>query len=371
MQSPREHLVAAPYEFDFFQAVRLLERIVPTAKPVGLDAAPEKEVVRFRSHLTLAFPPSSIYSIEAADEFRPVPLMTVTFLGLYGTSGVLPTHYTQMLMDLVRDVRGPERRSLRDWYDIFNHRFVSLFYRAWDKYRFDIKYERGEAFRSKPDTFTLAIQSLMGLGTAAHQNRLHVSVPVVPTAFDQPTEKNLASIDDLALMYYAGLFVQRPRNAASLRALLGDYFEMPIAVQPFRGQWLAIPEENQTCLGEHGVLGVSAMAGARVWDMQSRFRLRVGPLNYRRFEEMIPDRSPVAERKTFFLMAQLARLFVGSEYDFDIQLVLKAEEVPETMLNEGFGAGPHLGWNIWLHSGTMPHDTDDAIFDAEWITEAN
>jgi len=371
MQSVRDHLALAPYDFDFFQAVRLMERLSPELRAVGLDGSPSNEVVRFRSHLSLAFPPSPIYTLEPGDEFRPVPLMTVTFLGVYGPNGVLPTHYTQMMMDLVRDVRGPERRSMRDWFDLFNHRYVSLFYRAWEKYRFHLKYERGEAFRAQPDAFTLGLRSVMGLGTMAHDHRLHVTVPVIPTSFDQPSVKALAKIDDLSLLYYAGLFVQRPRNASNLRAILSDYFDAPVEVQPFLGQWLPIPEGNQTQLGMLGTLGESAVAGSRVWEMQSKFRLRVGPLRYKRFEDLIPDRQPVPERKTFFLLAQLAMLFVGPEHDFDVQLVLAKDEVPEAQLTDGEGAGPRLGWNMWLTSGSCNRDVDDAVFDAEWVTQCN
>jgi type VI secretion system protein ImpH len=83
---------------------------------------------------------------------------------------------------------------------------------------------------------------------------------------------------------------------------------------------------------------------------------------------LLPDPAPVSERKTFFLVAQLARLFVGPELDFDIQLILAAAEVPEAELADGEGAGPRLGWNVWLISETPSTSADDAVFEADWIT---
>jgi type VI secretion system protein ImpH len=371
----RDRLLAEPYEFDFFQAVRLLERALPDRRPVGRDFPPEAEAARFRPHLTLAFPPSQIVALDPPAEDRPAPLVTVTFLGLYGTTGVLPTHYTQLLMDLVRDVRGPERRSLRDWLDLFNHRFTSLFFRAWEKYRFHVLYDRGEAGRPEPDTFTLAMLSLLGLGSPRHQGRLLVRGPdtreVGPewgSAAAHDRHPALARIDDLALLYYAGFFVQRPRGATNLRMLLADYFRLPVEVRQFQGQWLSVPEASQTRLGEMGTLGVDSIAGARVWDVQSRFRLRLGPLTYAQFEDLLPDPAPLALRKTFFLVAQLARLYAGAEYDFDVQLVLAPPEVPEAHLADGPGAGPRLGWNLWLISETPPDSVDDAVFEGEWVT---
>lgn len=370
----RVKLVREFYDFDFFQAVRVLEKVFPDRKPVGLDAAPEEEVARFRAHLSLAFPPGQIVEFIPPSDEVPSPLLTVTFLGLYGPSGVLPTHYTQMLMDLVRDVRGPERRSLRDWLDIFNQRAVSLFYRAWEKYRFYIPYERGEPGRKEPDSFTLAMRSVIGLGSAGLRDRLEVRHPDFGTpseyfndfgSSERSARTSLAQIDDLGLLYYSGFFAQRPRNPTNLKLLLADYFGVPVEVQPFQGQWLALPESDQTQLGVMGVLGENTIAGSHVWDRASRFRLRLGPLGYDRFNELLPDRAPAPERKSFFLVSQLARLFVGGEYDFDIQLVLAAWEVPEVELADSQGAGPRLGWNTWLISDTPQSNADDAVFESD------
>jgi type VI secretion system protein ImpH len=377
--SVRDKLFTEFYTFDFFQAMRVLERSQPDRKPVGRDASPEDEIARFRPQLSLAFPPSQIVEFEPPSEERASPRLTIAFFGLYGVTGVLPVHYTQMMMDLVRDVRGPERRSLRDWLDLFNHRAISLFYRAWEKYRFYVPYERGEARGANPDTFTLSVRSLMGLGSQGHNDRLEVRSAErgarseetgradFRSEFRVPSSP-LASVDDLGLLYYAGLFAQRPRNATNLRLLLADYFDVAVEVQQFRGQWLPIPEADQTQLGTLGTLGVNAVAGSQVWDCASRFRVRLGALTYSRFEDMLPDRAPIAERKTFFLVAQLARLFVGPELDFDVQLVLAAVEVPEAELADTSGAGPRLGWNVWLISETPPDVVDDAVFEADWVT---
>jgi type VI secretion system protein ImpH len=373
MPSPKDKLAAEFFEFDFFQAVRVLEKLAPERAPIGLDGPPANEVARFRAHLSMSFPPSQIIALDPPNESRSSPLFTVTFLGLYGPSGVLPTHYTQLLMDLVRDVRGAERYSLRDFFDLFDHRFISLFYRAWEKYRFYLPYDRGEPFGAIPDTFTLGLRSLMGFGSPGLTNRLHVVSAELaarePTwGMSQASPDALAKIDELALLYYAGFFVQRPRNATNLRLLLADYFRLAVEVRQFQGQWLAIPESGQTRIGEFGSLGVNAIAGERVWDVQSRFRVRLGPLTFTQFAELLPDPAPQAERKTFFLVAQLARVFAGSEFDFDVQLVLAGPGVPEAVLGDQPGAGPRLGWTVWLISSQPSEPVDDAVFDAEWVT---
>jgi type VI secretion system protein ImpH len=113
------------------------------------------------------------------------------------------------------------------------------------------------------------------------------------------------------------------------------------------------------------------VAGERVWDVQSKIRIRLGPLRYVQFQEFLPDRAATSERKAFFMLVHLVRLYVGVELDFDVQLVLRAEEIPACQLAEGPSGGPHLGWNTWMCSQTPAHDSQDAVFEGEEIVFVN
>src|SRR5690349_23829527 len=86
-------LVDAPYTFDFFRAVQLLEQIRPERAPVGEFAEPKDEVVRFRTPTAVGFPASAIQSLEDGEGDEPAE-MTVNFLGLTGPQGVLPLDYS-------------------------------------------------------------------------------------------------------------------------------------------------------------------------------------------------------------------------------------------------------------------------------------
>src|SRR5262249_34475701 len=129
-RSAAARLFAEPFAFDFFQAMRVLERLFPDRAPVGRSGPLAREVARLHAHLSLSFPPSAIYDLALPENPNQMPAMTVTFLGLTGPSGVLPRHYTELLLRLEREAKGPEKRALRDWLDLFNHRLLSLFYRA-------------------------------------------------------------------------------------------------------------------------------------------------------------------------------------------------------------------------------------------------
>jgi type VI secretion system protein ImpH len=363
-----ERLFAEGYAFDFFQAVRLLEKLAPERRPVGHDATPRSEIARFRAHLSVSFPPSVIYEIEPPTAPVPAPTLTVTFMGLTGPSGVLPRHYTEMLMR-ARDARGPERYVARDWFDLFNHRLISLFYRAWTKYRFWLTYERGEYGQPDPDLFTESLYSLIGLGSRSLRNRLRVAVRPGPEGHAR--ERVLARVEDLVLVYYAGLLAHRPRCALSLERILEDYFGLPVQVLQFQGQWLQLDPESQSRLGAEAgntELGVNVVAGERVWDVRNKIRIRLGPLDYERFLSFCPDQSPVPHRKDFFKLMHLVRLYVGPELKVDVQLVLKAREIPPCQMLPSRTDGPRLGWNCWLTSQSMDRDSDDAVFAGVEVT---
>jgi type VI secretion system protein ImpH len=368
--SLKHRLLHEGFAFDFFQAVRVLARLDPKRHPVGHAVSPRQEVVRFRSHLSLTFPPSSIYDIVPPSETVPAPLMTVSFFGLTGPSGILPRHYTELLLRIDREGKWVEKNALRDWLALFDHRLISLFYRAWEKYRFVIPYERREYERPDPDPFTRCLFSLIGFGLPPLRNRLAVSVHELVD--ERETERQLAHIDDLALLHFSGFLAHRPRCAVALEALLQDFFQLPLSVRQFQGQWLVLDRGNQSQLGEANAgLGVDLVVGERVWDVQGKIRIRLGPLRYGPFAEYLPDRTVIPQRKALFLLSHLVRLYIGPELDFDVQLILTKEDVPACHLGEG-GLGPRLGWNTWLCSRPAQNDAEDVVFDGDelrWLDE--
>ncbi len=384
------------YSFTFFQAVRVLEQLRQNHATVGIDGPQNNETVHFCAYQSLSFPPSQIYTLDPP-KFEDEPAsMVISFFGLTGPSGILPRHYTELLIRQYRDRKGPERTALRDWLDLFNHRLISLFYRAWTKYRFHAQYHRQEFLRDDPDTFTQAFFSMIGMGMRPLRNRLRVSYwdPTAERASarsyrivspgdtqaqapEKPIspERTLAQIHDLTLIYYGGLLSQRPRSAAALQALVEDFFEVPVEVKQFQGQWLQLEPDNWSYLGEAGLnnqLGTTTVVGERVWDVLGRIRLQIGPLTYARFREFIPDKSPTSLRKKFFLLVHLVRLFVGPELSFVVKKVLKADEITECELIDVEGeVGPCLGWNTWLKSQEAEFDAEDAVFEGEEVVWVN
>jgi type VI secretion system protein ImpH len=343
------------YEFDFFQAVRLLARLYPHRQMVGGEAKPGAEVARFHALTSLSFPPSSIHSIESEERQQPEGAredmpgdgaaagpspahMAVAFMGLTGPQGVLPFHYTELLVarQMAKD------SSLAAFFDLFNHRFISLFYRAWEKHHFPVSYERAARQGDKQDRSTEYLFDLIGMGTGGLRGRLKVR--------------------DQALLLYAGLIGQRPHSAAALRGLLRDYFGLPVEIEQFRGRWFPLDQPSLSYLdpeGLHNQLGVGAIAGDEVWNQQARFRVQVGPLTFARFIAFLPDGDAFPE------LVELTRYFAEQTLEFDVQLVLRAAEVPWCRLtDEGIDA-PRLGWAAWLKTEEFVEDARDTVLSIE------
>jgi type VI secretion system protein ImpH len=325
-----QQLTDEPYCFEFFQAVRLIERFTPGRTPVGLFANPRDEVARFGVNNTLIFPASEILSLTWREDGPP--LMRVNFMGLTGPLGMLPLYYTQLVSERIR-VRDT---ALRDFLDIFNHRLISLFYQAWEKYRFSVEYERGG-----PDRFSHHLLDFIGLGTAGLQNRQRVA--------------------DQSLVYYAGLLAQQPRSAVALRQLLEDYFGVPVAIEQFAGAWYRLTPEMQCCLerepSDSERVAVGAVVGDEIWDEQTRVRIVMGPLTLDRYLDFLPNGTACEP------LRGLTRFYSGDQLDFEVQLVLKRDEVPACELGREDSEAPLLGWVSWAKSAPMRRDPGDAVLE--------
>lgn len=314
--------------FEFFQAVALLQRLRPTSRAVGRFSNPEDEAVNFRANSSLAFPASAIQEIAWPDS-GPVRML-VNFMGLCGPMGVLPYCYSELVLER----RQAKDATLQSFLDIFNHRMISFFYRAWEKYRFPVTHSLGDE-----DSFTHHLLDLIGLGTAGLQNR--------------------QSVPDEALIHFAGLLGEQSRSAAALEQILGDYFEVPVEVEQFIGGAYPLDPDTQCCLddseSDSRKLGFGAVVGDEIWDQQSRVRVKVGPMTLAQYKEFLPDGS------AYKPLVALTKFFSNAEFDFEAQLILKREEVPRCEVGTEDGAAPRLGWVSWLKSAPVPRDPDDTI----------
>lgn len=318
-------LLEEPWAFDFFQAVNVLQRLAPERAAIGGFADPREESVRLTTASRVAFPASELQGLDAT---ASPPRMTVNFMGLTGPQGALPLAYSLYAAERVR----AGDTALKEFLGLFDHRMLSLFYRAWEKTHPDVTHGGDR------DWMTRHLLDLIGLGGEAMRDRL--------------------PIPDDALLFYAGILALPTRPAAALEQLLGDYFGVPVAVEQFVGAWYALDGGAQTALGDESSgaapLGLGAVAGDEIWDQQSRVRVRLGPLTRREYDAFLPGGSAHEPLRA------LTRFYANDLIDFEIQLVLDRDAVPAVRL--GDDAALPLGWCTWLRTQPMDRDPEDAMF---------
>ena len=348
-----EQLFTEGYRFEFYKAVQLLEKLVANVQP-HLKIPIE---IRFTSTVSAAFPASDIEQIRlmAVVAFqvngrqqikmidcrditgkryqtlsqlelpttvningqlgqlqRIVILMQINFMGLAGAHGPLPMPYTELIIERV----WKKDTTLRDFLDLFNHYLISLLYRGRKNQRIGL--ETNLPWQSH---FAQRLFALVGLGTPGLRERM--------------------VIGDNVLLFYAGLLTHQSRSLSTLEHLLTDFFQVKVTSQPWIGRWQYLSAESYTRLGinqPNQKLGRTTVLGTRIWDQDGKFALSVGPLNLEQFLDFLPTGSGYAR------LCELTRFFVRDELDFEINLILKADEVPASHL----GQQARLGWTSWL-----------------------
>ena len=352
-----EHLQRQPYSYDFFQAVRLLEsstlcekkaRLVSGSMPMTSSEA--NELVRFSSNSTLSFSANdidSITKIQVGDRGQSNQqwLLSSGFMGLSGSHGVMPYHLSEQILKQVRE----KNYALIDFLDIFNHRILSLFYKAWSKYRLPVNYEKQKLVQSvEKDSISYAIASLIGLGT-------------------EGLDKSLLIPQD-AMLGFAGSLSRGICTASSLESMLSRYFDIDATIEQFQGTWYELPEDIQTRMpggiwgkGRNNRLGKNAVIGSRAYQLQSKFLIKIAPMPYEDFMTYLPGEKKLEELK------QMVSFAVGDELDFEILITVYSVDMPSAQLLQDDHYQPRLGWNTPMNTQQSKDSVIDILLSKDTI----
>ena len=342
-----DELAAAPYVHDFFFTLRRIETLTPQSPRIGRALRPALEPVRLGQNAELDFAPASIMSF-ASQKHAP-PRLGVRFFGLFGPQGPLPLHLTEYARE--RERHHADASMVR-FADLFHHRLLTLFYRAWAEAQPAV-----HADRPGDDQFAKWVGAFIGIAPEAFRGR--------------------DAVPDAAKRFHAGTLSRGVKNGEGLECFLRDLLRVPVRVESFVGHWMSLRPQDCTRLGAgHAAepsaqLGVSAVAGSKVWDRQYKFRIHVGPLDRARYDEFLPGGQSLA------MLRDAVRQFAGLARRWDVRISLRADEVPRAQLNgsAGRGASPaqRLGLSTWL-GGPRRHgrsgDRSDLLLRPESLPSA-
>lgn len=323
------------YHFTFFQAIAIIERHCDGKKPLGEALRPVDEPVRFRVSPGFSFPPSDIADLRFdAEESRFY--LNVAFMGLVGPSGILPRWYNELAQERNRS----KDFSLTEFLDLFHHRLNTLFYLAWKKSHLTVNYRPGRI-----DRYSLYFRCLIGLGT----NK----------------ESSLAGLGIDSLLNFSGLLSRQTPSSAAIESAISHFSGQKTAVQQFIERVIALPPEDLTKIGmANSVLGVTALCGSQVWENMSKFRIDLGPMDSSSFGRFLPGGALLRS------MFSLVRFMVGIEYEFEIRIILKRDQVAPCRLGGGgSGFSPMLGWSTWIKApdAVLKEDPSVTFLDSDAV----
>ncbi len=331
-------LEKAAYGFDFFEALRLIESLNPEKPKLGTSVKASDDPVRLAQMPELQFPASALSSFTVRDGSEP--RLSVNFFGLFGPHGPLPLHLTEYARDRLRNHHDP---TLSRFADIFHHRMLTLFYRAWADARPSVSYDRPDA-----DRFGFYVGALVGMSGPAFRQR--------------------DALAHRAKLFYAGRFSQQAKGSDGLREIIADVLSVKVQIEEFVGEWMALQTHEHSRLGVSphiASLGQSTFLGAYVWGCQHKFRLILGAMPLLQYQALLPGGAALAQ------LAAIVRNYIGDELVWDVNLILKADEVPsELALGRPNPACPsslngdaQLGWCTWLGPRSSRQDADDLRLD--------
>jgi len=323
-------LSRAPYRYDFYQTLRRLECLYADQPRWGRGLRPLDEPIRLAQDPDLSFAPAPLASFDTRGS---IPTLRVRLFGLFGPNGPLPIHLTEY----ARERQRAGDHTFSRFVDIFHHRFLALFYRAWAQTQPHVNRDR-----PGDDRFAGYVASFIGMAT--------------------PSMRARDSVPDLARYFHVRSLIRHVRNTEGLRHILEHFFRIPVRIEEFVGHWMALSPRERTFVGvRNAALGAGAVAGSRVWDRQHKFRISLGPLTFRQYESFLPGGQPLRQ------LVDWVRTYLCYELEWDVRLLLKRNEVPALML----GRGPRLGWTTWVGRRRSSEDAGDLCLNAEGLADTD
>lgn len=333
-----------PWEADFFAFVRLIDAVALDYPRIGTSRRLADDPLVFAQPNFLEFAPSTLKDIRCLPERgkkAPVGRVEAYFTGLMGPNGALPLPMVDYMRARSHGTPHPDRitpsgtesvsvhrrdQSLEDFVNIFNHRFLSYFYRAWAVCRKTADFDRPENSR-----FSMFLGALFGLG--------------------DPTMRNRQAAPDEEFIYFAGHHANRTRHAQGLAAITGDYFGTQAVIEENAGHWVPLPDGECSMLGMTGRLSDGVVIGSMFWDRQLRFVIVLGPMRTETYERLFPEEDGLAALRS------LVGFYTNRELYCSARLILHKDDFKRPEL----GAQGRLGLDTWLFSSVPSRHLDDLV----------
>ncbi|MBY0462151.1 MAG: type VI secretion system baseplate subunit TssG [Alphaproteobacteria bacterium] len=323
----KEAMIKHVYEFDFDQAIQVLETLNPESIPLGEGDDPHKEAIRIKSRVSFSVPPTELDSLQEISDQKPI--LWINFLSIAGIQGPLPTPYTETVIERTRI----KDTAFRDFLDIFNHRFASLWH------RFRKKIIPGLLQKSPEESpIGKTILELSGVS----------SIPLL----------NKSELNSNIILAYRDLLWKKSHSSAGLIRIIRSYFKVPAELEQFQGRWIKAKSSEFSVIGskvgQFNVLGSNLIMGKMSWDQAAVATIVIGPLNWDQYCSFLPIRNLNKEHHESYLpvLERLSYFYSGLDVQFFARFILNRFDIKSSKLNGSFA----LGFNTWLKCDKIPSE---------------
>lgn len=316
-----------PYSYDLFQLLRRIDAQAGSHFRLGKAPNPRFEPLRIGQEPSLSFSPSTIAKAKQREGDGINEVLIYSF-GLFGPNGPLPLHLTEYIRERVYQNQD---NTILAFTNLFHHRLILLFYRAWANAQPTVSLDRPDDHK-----FSQFVASFASLGFKNLQKR--------------------DSLSDHAKNYLAGHLVRQSRNAEGLAKIINHYFSVPTRILQNIPHWIEISNDERARLGNGEnipKLGISTFIGSYMWDIQHKFRIVLGPMSIENYLSFLPGCPANQQLKDW------VRQYINYEFEWDVQLLLKSEDIRPYQL----GCNLSLGYTSWLGYQLNDLPGDDLIMD--------
>ncbi|MBO4643592.1 MAG: type VI secretion system baseplate subunit TssG [Alphaproteobacteria bacterium] len=293
---------------DFFELVRRIGHGRPDLPRLGKAARPTQENVRFGQTPYLHFPPTEVAEIRQGNGSAEALIMTY-FFGLLGVNGPMPLEFTDYVFQRSHNYYD---QTWRRFLDIINHRFLTLFYRAWAENEQAVSFDRAD-----DDKITDIVRALAG--TPSDMSSVNRTFPYLTAN-------------------YANHFGRSVKSCSSLEEILRNVMKVDLVVKDFVVSSYDIPKNARCHLGhrESSVLGKNIQLGRTYMSATREFEIEVGPVSFAECCKWAPG------RKGFDVINRIVTAYLDRPLEYSLTFIVIGKTIPEVRF-EGKDKGVRLG----------------------------
>ncbi|MDE1183230.1 type VI secretion system baseplate subunit TssG [Paraburkholderia sp.] len=353
-----QRVADAPYAYDLYTLLRHIDARAGSVARLGRASHPGDEPLRIGQTASLAFAPATLADATPPSK-NGMARVSIYSFGLFGPNGPLPLHLTELARDRLRN-HGD--RTFSAFADLFHHRLILLFYRAWADAQPTVSLDRSAPTRhtrhindDSPQPFDRYLASLIHLGHLPARETMARPAGALPSH---------------AMYFAAGHLARQTRNPEGLTQILRSYFRVPVEIVEWVAHWVFVPPAQRTRLRAASAmqrLGAGARLGVAVRDVSGKFEIRLGPLSHEQYAGFLPGSRRARE------LMHWVRVYVGVEWAWDVRLLLAANQARGITLGNACAhprGGPSdrpqpLGWGSCLGTRSETTPIDDLVYSPE------